>query len=213
MPIRLSDRLAALRDDLKRLFDDEATNAWDIGHAVLEIRDNGLAVACGYESEDAFFAEQFPGIDDSTLDRNARLAEHFTRDQVVEFKATRLQALDTWMDRAGIHDQPLDLGAVQVMVPDAHRVLVAKRFADCTLKDMKAANRAAKTPRRRTAKPDYKPEDLQLFQRLEASAKEDRVDRPVELRLSGERADPQVTFTLSLHTLGNFVMWLEQQMG
>lgn len=200
-PITLTPQLEAARDELRALLAKHEATAFEIGQLYGRIVRERLAQKSGYLRADDFFAEHFADFDDATLRRYARVAEAFSREQVVEFKVTRLGSLLGYLKDRNAKVPPASaLAALPITLANGK----VKPFKSCTAKEMAAADVGAPKTKPGKGKPVVDPDSSfsadelafrnDLRSRLQQGMGSDRMPT-VELIASPDRkALPRVQF-------------------
>ena len=141
----LNEKLQLIR---QLLLKDKPLDVWEIGNAVNQIRP--LVRQRGFRSTRKFLKQELGSYKEQTLYRYARVARHFSKETIHEFRLHKLQVLITYQRR--VDGRVTTPHGYQVQVPQEDGSVIAKKFKDCHLREMtRSSAHRRKTPAKRAA--------------------------------------------------------------
>jgi hypothetical protein len=143
-PPTLEEALDKIRD----LYRQEQAAKWGQGEQVNLVEDTHLALKKGYKVARECLKQELPDLQTSTLYTYAFVAKHFSQEHTKRYGVSKLQkviALHNKGGGVGLLGDPADL---EVHVPREDGSLVAKKFSDCTLRELQSATKHRKHARK-----------------------------------------------------------------
>jgi hypothetical protein len=138
--------LEEARERIRTLLSNEESNAWDLGDLLNAIEKRGLARSKGYGKTRTWLDAEVPEAQGktSTLYRYADVASHYTKENVELWGVTKLACLS-------IHDREVlgfedsgEPGEREVQILQEDGSTSAKKFRDCTLRELRLSNQRRK---------------------------------------------------------------------
>jgi len=143
-PKTLEEALDKIRD----LYRQEQAAKWGQGEQVNLVEDTHLALRKGYRQARECLKQELPDLQTSTLYSYAFVAKHFDQEHTKKWGVSKLQKLIALHNKGGdvgLLGDPADL---EVHVPRENGSLVAKKFSDCTMGDLRSAAKHRKQARK-----------------------------------------------------------------
>lgn len=140
----LEEALAKIRD----LYKQEQAAKWGQGDQVNIVEDAHLAFSKGYKKARECLKQELPELQASTLYRYAFVAKHFSQEHTKTWGVAKLQALVALHNKGGDVGFLGDPADLEVHVPREDGSLVAKKFSDCTMRDLRSAAKHRKQARK-----------------------------------------------------------------
>ncbi|WP_224244625.1 hypothetical protein [Hyalangium gracile] len=131
---------------MRQLLADEQRNPFLMGQLLNYVADSRLLEGSKYEAPVDFFCDNIRGISRAALLRDAAVAREFGSELIARFGVTRLEQLLAYKKAAGICLNPEDPGSTYIVVPQDNGDLKPKRFAGCTLKELRKALEHLRSP-------------------------------------------------------------------
>ncbi len=133
---------------IRELYRQEQAAKWGQGDQVNLIEDAHLAFTKGYKEARECLKRELPDLQISMLYTHAFVAKHFSQEDTKKWGVSKLQKLIALHNKGGgvgLLGDPADL---EVHVPREDGSLVAKKFRDCTTRELQSAARHRKRTRK-----------------------------------------------------------------
>ncbi len=144
----------------------ENVNHYRLGQLVNYIVDNKLAENAGYKNAAEYFRQHLCDVSQATLSMYGAVAAAFSEEIAPRFGVTCLYLLLIYKEAADVevnHDEP---GDTPIEVPGENGAVTPKRFAECSVDEMRKALQRKRKPA--SSKP-LPPEDLALVDQVRDS--------------------------------------------
>jgi hypothetical protein len=150
---QVSKTLEEVLDNIRELYTQEQVAKCRQGEQVNLVEDAHLALREGYKKARECLKEQRPDLQTSTLYRHAFVAKHYSREDRKRWGVAKLQALAGIQTRA--HGKPLpgDPADHEIHITREDGSVVAKKFSDCTWRELQSAARRQKQARKDAGRP------------------------------------------------------------
>jgi hypothetical protein len=137
-------------EKIRVFYKQEQAAKWGQGDQVNQVEDAHLALKKGYKEAREWAEKELPDLDIKTLYKHASVAKYFSEEHSARWGVSKLQTLITLHDlkdrsRSERVGDPADL---EVQVPRADGSLVAKKFRDCSYRELASATRHRKQARK-----------------------------------------------------------------
>src|SRR5262249_37382843 len=142
----LSPELEKETNAILALLENEEDEHWLIGTHFNKIVDGQLYKADGFKTASEYVAKLLGQISQATLARYGAIAKAFSEDVAKKYGSSRLEVLLAYERLADATLPDGDPGQVMIKVPTADGSTLSKRFADCTVEEMRAAVRKQHPP-------------------------------------------------------------------
>ncbi len=145
--------LEEVLDNIRELSKQEQVAKWGQGEQVNQIEDAHLALREGYKKARECLKQELPDLQTSTLYRYAYVAKHYSREDAKRWGVAKLQTLAGIQTQA--HGKPLpgDPADHEVQITRGDGSVVAKKFSDCTWRELQSAARSQKQTRKDAGRP------------------------------------------------------------
>jgi len=135
-------------DKIRALYKQEQAAKWGQGDQVNQVEEAHLAVKKGYQEARQWVEKELPEMDYKTLYRHASVAKYFSEEHTARWGVSKLQTLITLHDLKH-RSQPVgDPADLEVQVPRADGSMVAKKFRDCSWRELQSATKQRKQTRK-----------------------------------------------------------------
>jgi hypothetical protein len=136
-------------DKIRELYKQEQAAKWGQGDQVNVVEEAHLALKKGYKEAREFLKRELPDFDDKTLYTYALVAKHFSQEHSKRWGVSKLQKLVVLNDLVGRKSESVeDPAELEVEVPRPDGSLVAKKFRDCSWRELQSATRHRKQARK-----------------------------------------------------------------
>jgi hypothetical protein len=143
-PQTLEEALNKIRD----LYRQEQAAKWGQGDQVNLVEGTHLALTKGYKEARECLKRELPELQTSMLYTYAFVAKHFGQEHTKKWGVSKLQKLIALHNKGGGVGLLGDPADVEVHVPREDGSLVAKKFSDCTMRDLQSAAKHRKQARK-----------------------------------------------------------------
>jgi len=135
-------------DKIRALYKQEQAAKWGQGKQVNEVDEAHLALKKGYKETREWAQKELPDMDDKTLYAHASVAKYFNEEHSTRWGVSKLQKLITLHDLKHRSEPVGDPGDLEVEVPRPGGSVVAKKFRDCSWRELQSATRRRKQVRK-----------------------------------------------------------------
>jgi len=135
-------------DNIRALYKQEQAAKWGQGDQVNQVEEAHLALKRGYQEAREWAKKELPDMDDKTLYKHASVAKYFTEEHSRRWGVSKLQTLITIHDLKRREERVGDPGELEVQVPRPDGSVVAKKFRDCSARELQSATRHQKQARK-----------------------------------------------------------------
>ncbi len=146
-PQTLKEALDKIRD----LYGQEQAAKWGQGDQVNRVEDIHLALRKGHKEARECLKRELPDLKPATLYAHALVAKHVSQEHTKRWGVAKLQRLITLYNKGGKVESLGDPADLEVHVPREDGSIVAKKFSDCSMRDLLSANKH-RTQRRKAAR-------------------------------------------------------------
>jgi len=143
-PQTLEEALDKIRD----LYKQEQAAKWGQGEQVNLVEDTHLALRKGYKEARECLKKELPDLQTKTLYTYAFVAKHFNQEHTKRWGVAKLQRLIALHKKERGAESLGDPADLEVHVPREDGSLVAKKFSDCTMRDLQSAAKHRKQGRK-----------------------------------------------------------------
>ncbi len=135
-------------DNIRALYKQEQAAKWGQGDQVNHVEEAHLAFKKGYKQTREWVEKELPDIDDKTLYKHASVAKYFSVEHSKRWGVTKLQTLITLHDLKHRSEPVADPAELEVQVPRGDGAIIAKKFKDCSSRELQMASRHRKQGRK-----------------------------------------------------------------
>jgi hypothetical protein len=142
--------LEQVRDAIHAHLKEGNAGHYNIGRLYNYVVDNKLAEQKKYESAQVYFNQHIQEISQSTLTRYGAVAREFTEEACRTHGVMKLYTLRAYAKEADIQPTVGNPGLTPIDVPQEGGAVVQKRFAECSLEELRQAAKHKRKPSRAT---------------------------------------------------------------
>jgi len=135
-------------DKIRALYKQEQAAKWGQGDQVNQVEEAHLAVKKGYQEARQWVEKELPEMDYKTLYRHASVAKYFSEEHTARWGVSKLQTLITLHELKRRSEPVGDPADLEVQVPRADGSMVAKKFRDCSWRELQSATKQRKQTRK-----------------------------------------------------------------
>ncbi len=136
-----SPTLEEALDKIRDLYRQEQAAKWGQGDQVNVIEAAHLAFKKGYKQARECLKKELPDLSPATLYGYAFVAKHFGQEHTKRYGVSKLQRLIALHNEAGGIQPMSDPSDLEVHVPRGDGAVIAKKFSDCTMRDLRSATK------------------------------------------------------------------------
>ena len=135
-------------DKIRALYKQEQAAKWGQGDQVNQVEEAHLALKKGYQEARQWVEKELPEMDYKTLYRHASVAKYFSEEHTARWGVSKLQTLITLHDLKHRSESVGDPADLEVQVPRPDGSMVAKKFRDCSWRELLSATKQQKQTRK-----------------------------------------------------------------
>ena len=139
-------------DNIRDLYKQEQAAKWGQGDQANQVEDAHLALRKGYKEAREWVEKELPEIDYKTLYKHASVAKYFSQEHTARWGVSKLQTLITLHDLKHRSEPVGDPTELEVQVARPGGLVVAKKFRDCSLRELQSAVTHRKQTRKAAGK-------------------------------------------------------------
>ena len=134
-------------DNIRELYEQEEAAKWGQGEQVNFMEEAHLALRKGYKNGRECLKREMPDLPRSSLFRIAYLAKYYPQEHRKRWGIAKLQVLAGIQKQTHGNPLPGDPADHEVLIPRGDGSMVAKKFRDCTLRELQSAAKSRKQTR------------------------------------------------------------------